>query len=104
MKQIEKEEKVIPQNKDHHKKLNITNDKPIFNSFVWHCSSAARKMMPKDPEQAVCMLLHIFDQFSRCPMKSYYINKYFMNQCRNSKDISESLLDIGNYKGRKDGN
>ena len=60
--------------------------------------------MPKDPEQAVCMLLHIFEQFSRCPMKSYYIKKYFTNQSTNNKDISEFMLDIGNYKGRKDEN
>ena len=58
--------------------------------------------MPKDPEQAVCTLLHIFDQFSRCPMKSYYIKKYFNNHTTGSEDISEFMLDIGKHKVRKD--
>ena len=70
MEQIKKEEQVNLHNKDHQMKLIFTNDKPIFNSFGWRCSSAAKKMMPKDPEQAVCMLLHILDQFSRCPITS----------------------------------
>ena len=98
---IDNEEQVILHNKEHAMKLNITNEKPIYNSFV-RCSSAVRKMMPMDPEQVVCTLLHIFDQFCKCPMKSYYIKKYFNNQNTHSKDISEFMLDTGKHKGRKD--
>ena len=58
--------------------------------------------MPKDPEQAVCTLLHIFNQFSKCPQKSFYMKKYFAHLHTNSKDIGEFMLDIGKYKGRKD--
>ena len=98
MKVIEKAEQVNLHKKEYLERLNIANDKPIFNSFVHCCSSAARKMIRKDPEQAVCTLLHIFEKFRRCPMKSYYIKKYFTIQSTNSKDISEYITRVGKMK------
>ena len=101
MQEIEKEEKMGLQ-KEAPKKSSTSNEKPVFSSFVHCCSSLARKSMPTDLKQAVCTLLHIYHQFSKCPEKSFYIKKYFTNENTNSKDISEFMLDIGKYKGRKD--
>ena len=84
MQQIEKEEKMGLQ-KEAPKKLSISNEKPVFSSFVQRCSSLARKSMPMDLEQAVCTLLHIYHQFSKCPEKSFYIKKYFTKENTNSR-------------------
>ena len=45
----------------------LTTDQSACNSLIRCHSSEAHKIMPKDPEQAVRVLFHIYQQFSRCP-------------------------------------
>ena len=56
---------------------NPKSDQSAYNSFIRCHSSEARKLMPKDPEQAVRVLFHIYQQFSKCPRKAYYLHKIF---------------------------
>ena len=65
--------------------------------------------MPKNPKQAVCTLVHIFDQFSKSPdqfskspRKAHYMQKYFMNLNTKGKDTGQYMMEIGKHKGRKD--
>ena len=58
--------------------------------------------MPKNPKQAVCTLVHIFDQFSKSPRKAHYMQKYFTNLNTKGKDIGQYMMEIGKHKGRKD--
>ena len=61
--------------------------------------------MPKDPEQAVRVLFHIYQQFSKCPRKAYYLHKIFspeLQKLQNSQDIGHYIFQIGKHKGRKD--
>ena len=50
----------------------IRKDQHIYNSFIRRHSSLARKSMPKDPEQAVAVLFHVYQQFSKSPHKSHF--------------------------------
>ena len=59
--------------------------------------------MPKDPEQAVCTLVHIYDQFSKSPRKNYFLKKLFNPKiCNDSNKIREYLFEMGKHKARKD--
>ena len=61
--------------------------------------------MPKDPEQAVRVLFHIYQQFSKCPRKAYYLHKIFspeLQKLQNSQDIGHYIFQMGKHKGRKD--
>ena len=61
--------------------------------------------MPKDPEQAVRVLFHIYRQFSKCPHKAYYLHKIFspeLQKLQNSQDIGHYIFQMGKHKGRKD--
>ena len=61
--------------------------------------------MPKDPEQAVRVLFHIYQQFSKCPCKANYLHKIFspeLQKLQNSQDIGHYIFQMGKHKGRKD--
>ena len=58
--------------------------------------------MPKNPKQAVCTLLYIFDQFSKSSRKAHYLQKYFMNCKMKGKDLGQYMLKLDKYKCRKD--
>ena len=59
--------------------------------------------MPKDPEQAVYTLLHIYDQFSKSPQKNHYLKKLFNPKKPNdSNKIGEYLFEIGKHRARKE--
>ena len=83
----------------------LTTDQSAYNSFI-HChSSEAHKIMPKDPEQAVRVLFHIYQQFGKCPCKAYYLNKIFnpeLKKLQNSQEIDHYIFQMGKHKGRKD--
>ena len=84
---------------------NPKSDQSAYNSFIWHHSSEAGKLMPKDPEQAVRVLFHIYQQFSKCPHKAYYLHKIFspeLQKWQNSQDIGHYIFQMGKHKGRKD--
>ena len=102
MKLIESAEQSLLQTKETPHKLGIITKQPNFTSFIRCCSSEARKKMPKNPKQAVCTLVHIFDQFSKSPRKAHYMQKYFMNLNTKGKDIGQYMMEIGKHKGRKD--
>ena len=81
----------------------MSKDQCVFNSFIQWRSSEARKKMPKDPEQAVYTLLHIYDQFSKSPRKNYYLKKLFNPKIPNdSNKIGEYLFEVGKHGARKD--
>ena len=81
----------------------ITKDQHIYNSFIRCHSSVARKSMPKDPEQAVAVLFHMYQQFHKSPCKLYYLSKFFATVLsKESQDISQYMFKMGKYKGRKD--
>ena len=46
-------------------------------SFEHRRSSEIRKMLPKNPGQAVKVLRHIFDQFKKSPRKGKLLEKYW---------------------------
>ena len=102
MKLIESADQSLLQTMETPQKLGIISEQPYFTSFIWCCSSEARKKMPKNPKQAVCTLLHIFDQFSKSPRKAHYMQKYFMSLNTEGKDIDQYMMQIGKRKGRKD--
>ena len=59
--------------------------------------------MPKDPEQTVTVLFHVYQQFSKSPCKSHFLMKYFAPVLdKQSQDISQYLFQMGKYKGKKD--
>ena len=61
------------------------------------------KKMPKDPEQAVVTLMHIYDQFSKSPRKNYFLRKLFNPKIPNdSNKIGKYLFKMGKHKARKD--
>ena len=75
----------------------------MFNSFIRCRSNEAHKKTPKDPEPAVCTLLHIYDQFSKPPRKTYFLQKLFNPKSANdSNRIGEYLFEMGKHKVRKD--
>ena len=81
----------------------ISKDQHIHNSFIRRHSSLACKSMPKDPEQAVAVLFHVYQQFSKSPHKSHFLMKYFAPVLdKQSQDISQYLFQMGKYKGKKD--
>ena len=81
----------------------ISKDQRIFYSFIRWRSSKARKIMPKDPEQAVLVLLHIYSQFSKSPQYSYFLEKLFNPNIQNeSQKIGPYLFELGKHKARKD--
>ena len=83
----------------------LTTDQSAYSSFIWCHSSEAHKIMPKDPEQAVRVLFHIYQQFSKCPHKAYYLHKIFspeLQKLQNSQDIGHYIFQMGKHKGRKD--
>ena len=80
----------------------ISKDEHVFSSFIRQCSSDAHKKMPKDPEQAVVTLMHIYDQFSKSPSKNYFLRKLFNPKIPNdSNKIGEYLFEMGKHKARK---
>ena len=84
---------------------NPKSDQSAYNSFIRRCSSEARKLIPKDPEQAVRVLFHICQQFSKCPCKAYYLHKIFspeLQNWQNFQDIGHYIFQMGKHKGRKD--
>ena len=59
--------------------------------------------MPKYHEQAVAVLFHVYQQFSKSPRKSHFLMKYFAPVLnKQSQDISQYLFQMGQYKGKKD--
>ena len=54
------EKRMVEQQQCSEKIKLISKDQRIFNSFIRRRSSEARKIMPKDLEQAVLVLLHIY--------------------------------------------
>ena len=81
----------------------ISKDEHVFSSFIRQCSSDACKKMPKDPEQAVVTLMHIYDKFSKSPRKNYFLRKLFNPKIPNdSSKIGEYLFKMGKHKARKD--
>ena len=58
--------------------------------------------MPKDPQQAVAVLFHVYQQFSKSPRKSHFLMKYFAPVLnKQSQDISQYLFQMGKYKGNE---
>ena len=81
----------------------ISKDQHIYNSLIRCHSSLAHKSMPKDPEQAVAVLFHVYQQFSKSPRKSHFLMKYFAPVLnKQSQDISQYLFQMGKYKCKKD--
>ena len=70
------EKRMVEQQQHSEKMKLISKDQRIFNSFIRQISSEARKIMPKDPEQAVLVLLHIYSQFSKSPQYNYFLENY----------------------------
>ena len=80
----------------------ICKDQHIYNSFIRRHSSLARKSMPKDPEQAVAVLFHVYQQFSKSPRKSHFLKKYFARDwTSNHKILANICSKWGNTKVKK---
>ena len=97
------EKRIVEQQQCSEKMKLISKNKRIFNSFIRWRSSEARKIMPKDPEQAVLVLLHIYSQFSKSPQYNYFLEKLFNPNIQNeSQKIGPYLFELGKHKAKKD--
>ena len=97
------EKRMVEQQQCSEKMKLISKDQRIFNSFIRRRSSEARKIMPKDPEQAVLVLLHIYSQFNKSPQYNYFLEKLFNPNIQNeSQKIAPYLFELGKHKARKD--
>ena len=90
----------------HHDDLKIPKLSPLkanlqmkCNSFFCQRSTPVRKLLTNKPTTAIPILKHVWDQLYKGLKMRVHMNKYWK---QNEGSLAKLMLDMGNYRGRKD--
>ena len=68
------------------------------DSCVRRRSSQIRKMMPRDPQKAVAVLRHVYEQYRKSPRKQKFIKKMWPEE---DKKLGRYMYLLGKYRNQK---